>query len=63
MDKKLVRNADDKMIGGVCSGIAGYIGLDPTVVRVAFAIAIVFSAGAGLVAYLACWLIMPPSRA
>lgn len=62
MEKRLVRNVDDKTIGGVCSGIANYLGLDPTVVRVAFAVAIVFSAGAGLIAYLACWLIMPPSR-
>lgn len=61
--KKLVRNVDNKMIAGVCSGIADYFGTDPTLIRLLFALGALFSAGiGGLLAYLACWLIIPPSR-
>ncbi|HNZ08940.1 MAG TPA: PspC domain-containing protein [Bacillota bacterium] len=61
--KKLTRNMDNKMLAGVCSGLADYLGLDPTVVRVLFALLTVFTAGiGGLIGYLACWLIIPPSR-
>lgn len=60
MYKKLTRNPENKMLAGVCSGIAEYVGADPTVIRVLFALATVFTAGWGFIAYLACWLIMPP---
>lgn len=61
--KKLTRNMDNKMLAGVCSGLADYMGVDPTVVRVLFALVTVFTAGiGGLIAYLACWLIIPPNR-
>ncbi|HNV34547.1 MAG TPA: PspC domain-containing protein [Bacillota bacterium] len=60
--KKLTRNMDNKMLAGVCSGLADYMGVDPTVVRVLFALVTVFTAGiGGLIAYLACWLIIPPN--
>lgn len=57
-DKKLKRKLSNKMIGGVCSGIADYFKLDVTVVRVAWAIFTCFY-GAGLLAYLLCLVIMP----
>lgn len=47
-----------KMIAGVCGGIAEYFDIDPTLVRVAWAIAVCF-ASLGLWAYIACALIMP----
>jgi len=51
--------AYDKKIAGVCSGIAKYFGLDPTLVRlVAVALAIV-SCGVAIIAYVAAWIIMP----
>jgi len=60
--KKLTRNMDNKMLAGVCSGLADYMGVDPTVVRVLFALVTVFTAGiGGLITYLACWLIIPPN--
>ena len=60
--KKLTRNMDNKMLAGVCSGLADYMGVDPTVVRVLFALVTVFTAGiGGLIAYFACWLIIPPN--
>jgi phage shock protein C len=63
MDKKLTRSVNNRIVGGVCAGIAEYIGADPTAIRVLFAIGVVFTAGAGLLAYLACWFIMPPKSA
>ena len=52
--------SDDRMIGGVCAGIAEHYGGDPTLVRVAFVLLSVFSSAfPGLLVYLALWLIMP----
>ena len=58
MEKRLYRMKEGKMIAGVCSGIADYYKLDPTVVRVVWAIASCF-AFAGVVAYVAAALIIP----
>jgi len=57
MEKKLYRNTRNKMIAGVCSGLAEYINIDPTIIRVIWAL--VGLSGAGLVAYLICALIIP----
>ena len=57
MNKKLYRNTESKMIAGVCSGLADYINIDPSVVRVIWAL--VALSGAGLIAYLVCALIIP----
>ena len=57
MEKKLYRNPKDKIIAGVCSGLAEYINIDPTIVRVIWAL--VGLSGAGIVAYLVCALIIP----
>lgn len=57
--KTLARRRDDRMVAGVCSGIAAYLGVDVTLVRVLAVVALVFSAGAALVAYLAAWILMP----
>ena len=58
MEKRLYRMKQGKMIAGVCSGIADYYKLDPTVVRVVWAIASCF-AFAGVVGYVAAALIIP----
>ncbi|MDR1654312.1 MAG: PspC domain-containing protein [Prevotellaceae bacterium] len=59
MDKKLSRS-NNKMIAGVCSGIAEYFNLDPTIVRVGYAFLSVFSAGfPGLLLYAILWIVMP----
>ena len=57
MDKKLYRNTSNKMIAGVCSGLAEYIGIDPTIVRLIWAL--IGLTGAGIVAYLIAALIIP----
>ena len=57
MEKKLYRNPNNKIIAGVCSGLADYINIDPTIVRVIWAL--VGLSGTGLIAYLVCALIIP----
>ena len=57
MEKKLYRNTRNKMVAGVCSGLAEYINIDPTIIRVIWAL--VGLSGAGVVAYLICALIIP----
>ena len=50
----------NKMLAGVCAGLAEYFGIDPTVVRVGYAALSLFSAGfPGLVLYIILMLIMP----
>ena len=57
MQKRLYRIEEGKMIAGVCGGIAEYFNIDPTVVRVAWAILACF-AGSGILAYIAAALII-----
>ncbi len=57
MQKKLVKSRTDRKICGVCGGIAEYINVDPTVVRILW---IIFAAcGIGVLAYIACAFVMP----
>jgi phage shock protein C len=53
------RSLDDRMIAGVCAGAARSLGVDVTLLRIALVAAIVLGFGAGIVIYLACWLIVP----
>ncbi len=56
--KKLYRSQKEKMLGGVCGGIAQYFGIDPTLIRLIFVI-IFFAEGAGFLAYVVAWIIIP----
>ena len=58
MEKRLYRKETGKVICGVCAGVAEYFNLDPTVVRLVWAVASCF-AFAGIVAYIAAALIIP----
>ena len=55
----LFRNANDKMLGGVCSGIGAYLKIDTTLVRVLFAMLAFGAFGTGLVLYIILWAILP----
>ena len=57
--KVLFRPRDGRMVGGVCAGLANYTGMDVTLMRVIWAIVAVITGGAGLLAYLVTWIIMP----
>jgi phage shock protein C len=61
MNANLERIERGKLIAGVCSGVAAYLGLDPTVTRLAFLLLIPAS-GIGLLLYLVLWIIMPLRR-
>lgn len=56
---RLYRDSNDRFIGGVCSGIASYLNVDPAVVRLLFAV-IGFGTGIGFLAYIILWIILPP---
>jgi phage shock protein C len=55
----LHRSSTDKMIGGVCGGLAEYSGIDSLLWRVGF-VGLTVAGGAGLVVYLLLWVLMPP---
>lgn len=56
----MTRSRNDRMIAGVCGGIAEWLGWNPTSVRVLYVIVSILSAGfPGTLAYLALWYIMP----
>ena len=61
MNKKLYRS-NDRVLGGVCAGLAEYFDFDPTLVRVAYVLLTVFTAFSGLLAYIILWIIMPEKR-
>lgn len=56
--KRLYRSKNEKMIAGVCGGLASYFGIDPTLVRLVFVL-LLFAPPSGLLIYLIMWLIMP----
>ncbi len=61
MQKKL-RRSRNKMIAGVCAGIAEYFNLDPTLVRVGYVLLSIFTAGfPGLLLYVILMIVMPQS--
>ena len=58
MEKRLYKSSTDKMISGVCGGIAEYLDVDPVLIRVVAVISIFFG-GAGIIAYIVAAIIMP----
>ncbi|MGA9187369.1 MAG: PspC domain-containing protein [Methanosarcina sp.] len=56
---KLYRSKKNKIIAGVCGGISEYFKIDPTLVRLLWLLVSVMSVGAGLVAYIIAWIIIP----
>lgn len=64
MEKKLTRSVDDRMIGGVCGGLAKYFGVDPSFVRIAFALLTLAGGGfLGIIAYVVMLIIIPEESA
>lgn len=57
--KKLTRSKENKKIAGVCGGLAEYFNLDPTLVRVIYALISFFTVFAGFIFYLILWLVIP----
>ncbi len=59
--KRLFRDPDNRVIGGVCSGLGHYFRTDPVWFRLAFVLAVIF-AGTGILLYLILWIVLPPAR-
>ena len=59
--KRLFRDPDDKKIGGVCSGLALFLGIDVVFIRIIFLIALLF-VGGGFWAYVIFWIVAPEAR-
>jgi phage shock protein PspC (stress-responsive transcriptional regulator) len=56
--KRLYRAREGRVVAGVCAGLAAYFGVDPTLVRLAFALVTVFG-GIGVLLYLVAWIVIP----
>lgn len=59
--RKLYRSVNDRMISGVCGGIAETYGIDPVLVRVLFVAAFLMGFSGGVI-YLICWIVIPDQR-
>ena len=57
--KRLYRSRDERMLFGVCGGIAEYFGVDPTLIRLLFVALVVMGAGGGLLLYVAMVILVP----
>ena len=57
MNKRLYRAREGKMLAGVCAGLAKYFDVDPTVIRVIWAL--IAATGSGVLAYIICALVIP----
>ena len=62
MNNRKLTRSNDRMIAGVCAGLAEYFGFDTTLVRVAYALLTVFTAFSGLIVYLIFMIVMPERR-
>lgn len=57
--KRLVKSRENRMICGVCAGIAEYFNIDPTVIRLLWAIVTIGGFGSGLLVYIIAAIVMP----
>ena len=58
MKGKLYRSEKDRMIGGVCGGLGEYFNIDSTIVRLIFALIVIYG-GSGLILYIILWIVVP----
>ena len=58
MSKRIYKNREKKMLCGVCAGLAEYFDIDPTIVRVQWAV-VSLGYGIGLLAYIVCAIVFP----
>lgn len=64
MQRKLARSRNDKIIAGVCGGVAEYFGWTPWMVRFVYVLVSIFSAAfPGIIIYLILWFLMPKQQA
>jgi phage shock protein PspC (stress-responsive transcriptional regulator) len=59
MNRRLYRSRTDTVLAGVASGLAAYLGADPALVRIAWAILVPLTGGAAFLAYIVAWIVVP----
>jgi phage shock protein C len=59
MENRLLRNEHDKVIAGVSSGLASYMQVDVTIIRLLFVLSTIFLVGTGVLVYLVMWIVVP----
>lgn len=57
--KQLIRPKNGRMVAGVCAGIGQFFGIDANLIRIAFALLTLLSAGAAALVYLVAWVVVP----
>jgi len=57
--KRLLRSKSDRMLGGVCGGVAAYLGIDSTLLRILVVVGTVIGFGSLLLAYIIGWILIP----
>lgn len=60
--KRLLRTKKNRVIAGVCGGIGEYFNVDPTIIRLLWVIVTFISFGAGILAYIIAWIIIPEEK-
>jgi phage shock protein PspC (stress-responsive transcriptional regulator) len=59
--RRIYRDPDNRMLGGVCSGLASYVNIDPTIMRLIF-VALFLTFGVGFLAYIILWIVVPEAH-
>jgi phage shock protein PspC (stress-responsive transcriptional regulator) len=59
--RRIYRNPDDRVLGGVCGGLGAYLGIDPVIVRILFVIFILLF-GIGFLIYIILWIVIPEAK-
>jgi phage shock protein C len=57
--KRLYRSRKDRMLGGVCGGLGEYSNIDPTVIRLVWAVVSLLTIGTGVLVYIIAWILIP----
>lgn len=60
--RRLARSRTDRRLGGVCGGIAAFVGVSSTAVRLLYLLSVLVSLGATAAGYLLLWLLLPPEE-
>jgi phage shock protein PspC (stress-responsive transcriptional regulator) len=58
-EKRLYRSTTDRRVAGVCGGLADYFGLDATLVRILYFVALILPGGIGILPYVVLWIVLP----
>ena len=61
--KKLYRSRTDRMLGGICGGLGEMFSIDPTLIRLIFALIALFTLGTAVIVYILGWIIIPETPA